>query len=70
MLRWLMLVVRYGSLATLLSACSNGAIYSNIQHNQRLECEKQPPSQYEKCMEEANRSYADYKQQREELDKP
>ena len=55
-------------LISLLGACSNEAVYNNIQHNQRLECEKLPPSQYEECMAESGGSFEEYQQHRNEAE--
>ena len=51
----------------LLSACSNHAIYDNIQLNKQLQCSKLPPSQYEHCMESAKKPYLDYERERQEM---
>lgn len=67
-MRKVILATPYLLLASLLVACSNKAVYSNIQHNQRLECEKLPPSQYEDCMAESGGSFEAYQQQRDELE--
>lgn len=48
-------------------ACSNKATYENIQINNRNECAKAPPAQYDECMARANRSYEEYQREREEL---
>ena len=61
MKRYLMVVF-----ALLVSACSNEAIYDNIKINHRSDCMKLPPSQYDECMERANRSYDDYERARKE----
>ena len=67
-MRKVILAIPYLLMASILVACSNKAVYSNIQHNQRLECEKLPPSQYEDCMAESGGSFAEYQQHRNELD--
>jgi len=50
--------------SSLLMACSNKAIYDNIQLNNRRACEKAPPSQYEECIKLVNKSYEDYEKER------
>lgn len=51
----------------LIAGCSNEVIYDSIQANNRQECIKLPPSQYDECMGEANKSYKEYEQEREEV---
>jgi outer membrane murein-binding lipoprotein Lpp len=54
----------------LLAGCSNKAIYDNIQSHNRKECSRLPQSQYEKCMEDTEKSFAEYERERKEtLDK-
>lgn len=48
-----------------IAGCSNKAVYDNIQINNRTECNKAPPAQYEECMERANKSYEEYERERE-----
>lgn len=50
-----------------LAACSSKAVYDNIQINNRDECRKGPPSQYEECIERANKSYEEYERERKEV---
>lgn len=50
----------------LLAGCSNKAIYDNIQLNNRRDCTKLPPSQYDSCIEQANKSYEEYEKERRE----
>lgn len=49
----------------LMAGCSNKAVYDNIQINNRNECNKVPPPQYEECMERANQSYEEYERERD-----
>ena len=51
---------------TLAAACSHKAVYDTIQHNNRLDCEKEPPAQYDQCMEETHQSYEEYERQRKD----
>jgi hypothetical protein len=51
--------------ALLLTGCSNKAVYDSIQFNNRNECNKVPPSQYEECIERASRPYEEYESERE-----
>ena len=53
-------------LVLLLVGCSNKAVYDNIQLNNRNECNKVPPSQYEECIDRASKPYKEYKREREE----
>ncbi len=43
--------------AILLSACSEKAVYDNIQLNNRLQCDKVPLSEYDDCMSRASKPY-------------
>ena len=54
-------------LTVLIIGCSNKAVYDNIQMNNRNECKKLPQSQYEDCMEKANKSYEEYERERKEV---
>lgn len=51
----------------ILTGCSNRSIYENIQANNRMECSKLPPSQYDECVENANKSFDEYEREREEI---
>jgi len=53
-------------LAFFLAGCSNRAVYENIQINNRNVCFKVPQSQYEECIERANKSYEEYERERKE----
>jgi hypothetical protein len=50
-------------------ACSNKAVYDNIKLNNRQECVKLPPSQYDECMENTQKSYEEYNRERKEMSK-
>lgn len=50
-----------------LVGCSNRAVYENIQINQRNDCVKVPPPEYDACMERANKSYGEYERERREV---
>ena len=50
-----------------IGACTTKQLYNELQHNQKLECEKLPPSQYDECMQEASDSYEEYKREREDI---
>ena len=49
-----------------LAGCSNRGVYGGVQASNRNECLKLPPSQYDECMEDANRSYSEYERERKE----
>lgn len=51
-------------LLSFLVACTNKAIYDNIQLNNRNDCIKEPPPLYEKCMERTNKSYQEYQREK------
>ena len=54
-------------LALLLTACSNRAVYDNLQHNQLQECDRAPLSEYEVCKEGASMSFEDYQRERQQV---
>jgi len=49
-----------------LSACSNSAVYENMRIYQRKECLKEPPSRYEECIKQVEKSYTEYQRERDE----
>ncbi|NCP63782.1 MAG: hypothetical protein GW836_03870 [Paraglaciecola sp.] len=53
--------------STLISACSNRALYETAQHNRRTACLKQPPPQAEKCLESVSKPYEEYERERQAL---
>ena len=44
----------------ILTGCSSKGAYEGIQASNRVECSKLPPSQYDKCIKSANKSYEEY----------
>jgi len=50
-----------------LSSCSNKGIYEQIQTNNRVECGKLSPSQYEECVEGNSKHYDEYERERQEV---
>ena len=53
---------------SLLIGCSNREIYDNVQMNQRQECRKLPPGQYEDCTKFLRESYDSYELKRRALE--
>jgi hypothetical protein len=53
--------------ATLLSACSNRALYETAQNNRRNACLKELPAQAQKCLETVSKSYEEYERERQAL---
>lgn len=49
-----------------MAGCTSRGAYEGVQARNRLECSKLPPSQYEECMKNANKSFEQYKREREE----
>jgi len=49
-----------------LAACSSQAWYQGFQARQRQLCLEVPSAEYTACMERANRSYENYRREREE----
>ncbi len=54
-------------LVLLLSACSNKAVYDNMQLNNARECDSAPLSEYEACMKRASTSYEEYEHERQQV---
>ena len=50
----------------ILAGCSNRDIYEVIQADNRYQCEKLPPSEYDECMQDASQSYDEYERERKE----
>ena len=50
-----------------IHACSTRQWYETVHQNQRIQCQKLPPSEYAECIERANESYDTYKQKRDEV---
>lgn len=48
-----------------IAGCSSRGAYEGIQANNRFECTKLPPSQYDECMKNANKSYDEYERERQ-----
>ena len=49
-----------------IAGCSYRGAYEGIQVSNRVECSKLPPSQYDECMKNANKSYDEYERERKE----
>jgi hypothetical protein len=50
----------------ILSSCSYKGLYEQIQTTNRVECGKQPSSQYEDCVEGSSKTYEEYENERQE----
>ena len=50
-----------------MAACSNRAVYENVQISKRNECATLPQPQYESCMKETSKTYNEYERERKEL---
>lgn len=50
-----------------VGACSNKAVYENIQSNNRNDCAKLPQSQYDECLERTSKPYEEYERERQEV---
>jgi hypothetical protein len=48
-----------------LLACSNQSWYENLQYNARQKCLEQPPEQAQTCLQQYQKSYQEYKKERE-----
>ncbi|MBU2069954.1 MAG: hypothetical protein KKE08_18905 [Gammaproteobacteria bacterium] len=49
-----------------LTACSNKAVYQDLQRNKRNECLQAPPAEYDRCMRSMDMSYEEYERQRQQ----
>ncbi|MHA7815022.1 MAG: hypothetical protein ACX93N_00975 [Pseudohaliea sp.] len=48
--------------------CSNQQLYDAIQESQRVDCQRYPDSRYEECMQQLDKPYEAYEQEREALE--
>lgn len=53
--------------ALFIVACSNQALYENIQISNQNECYKLPQPDYEECMKNQNTTYQEYEKDRQEV---
>lgn len=53
--------------SVLLAACSNQGAYNSFQESLKQECRRQPPAQQEKCLNDIQDDYQEYRRQRDEL---
>jgi hypothetical protein len=49
------------------SGCTTSSWYEGARSSQRLECRKEPLSEYDRCLEQTNPSYDEYQRQRQEV---
>ena len=49
-----------------IHACGTQYAYDVIQHSQRTQCQKLPPSEYDECIARNQESYGKYRQKRKE----
>jgi hypothetical protein len=50
----------------IIAGCSSRGAYEGIQASNRSECSTLPPSQYDECMNNGNKSYDEYERERKE----
>ena len=50
-----------------LYGCSNKEVYTAIQNNRQLECQKLPQVQYDECMSEYGQAYDEYEADRNKI---
>lgn len=50
----------------IMAGCSTRGAYEGIQTSKRFKCSELPPSQYDECMKDANKSYDEYERERKE----
>ncbi len=49
------------------AGCSSREIYEEAQNDRRIECLHGPPTEYERCMMRAEKSFDEYQREREEI---
>jgi uncharacterized lipoprotein NlpE involved in copper resistance len=54
-------------LTNIIVGCSNEQVYTAVQSNRRLECQKLPQGQYEECMKQYDQPYGAYAKDRDEV---
>ncbi|WP_213998306.1 hypothetical protein [Arsukibacterium sp.] len=54
---------------TVVSGCSNKAVYQNLQLNKKQECRRLPLTEYDDCMRGMDQSYEEYERQRQQATK-
>ena len=59
-----MKIVSFFLVALVLAGCTNRGVYEGIQESNRNKCFKIPLSQYDKCIENANKSFDEYERER------
>jgi hypothetical protein len=50
------------------TGCSNQQVYNAIQESQRVDCQQYPDTRYEECMQQLEKPYGDYEEEREALE--
>jgi len=61
--------VCFALLIATTGSCSHKQMYESLQIKQKNDCQKVPPSEYDQCMEKAEKSYEQYEKERQELKK-
>ena len=68
--RWCITLTRLSTIAALAvctTACSNQQIYEAVQQSNQFECQKNPKTARERCMEQVSEPYEDYERDRNAL---
>ena len=52
---------------TATTACSHQQMYNALQHNQRLDCDKQPGDLYQECLTSLEPDFAEYQRQQQQV---
>lgn len=50
-----------------IQSCTQQEIYTAIQQNRQIDCQRKQQPLYEECMEQSSEPYEDYRRAREEL---
>lgn len=56
------------SISILACGCTARGLYGAGQEYQREQCRSSPPSEYERCMKQANESYNTYQRKKSEVE--
>ena len=51
----------------IVAGCSSRGAYEGIQAGNRNRCTELPPSQYDECINDANKPYYEYERERKEV---
>jgi hypothetical protein len=50
------------------AGCSNQQVYNAIQESQRVDCQQYPDTRYDECLQQLEKPYGDYAEERDALE--